>query len=60
MVEFFPNHNWGWEIVDLNEELEDIFQRPVDFLTRNAVENSQNWLRRQNILSTATLIYEQK
>ena len=60
MIEFVPNHSWGLEIIDMNEELEDIFNRPVDLLTKNSVENSENWIRRRNILSSAILIYERK
>ena len=60
MVQFFPNHGWGWEVVDMNDELESIFNRHVDFITKKSIANSQNWLRRDNILSTATLVYEQE
>lgn len=60
MIEFFPDHEWGWEIVTMNEELETIFNRRVDLLTKNGIENSKNWLRRGNILNSAVLVYEQK
>jgi predicted nucleotidyltransferase len=38
-------------------ELEDIFGRKVDLLSRSAVERSPNWVRRQEILSTAVRVY---
>ncbi|MGB5635471.1 MAG: nucleotidyltransferase domain-containing protein [Waterburya sp.] len=60
MVEFFPNANVGWEIVTMNDELEAIFNRQVDLTTKQAIEESDNWLRRQNILSSAISVYEQK
>ena len=60
MVQFLPNTRIGWDIVTMNDELEEIFQRRVDLITKQGIEQSDNWLRRQNILDSATLIYEQK
>ena len=60
MVQFFPNHGWGLKIVTMNDELEQIFKRKVDFIFKDAIERSQNWIRKQDILNTAKLIYEQK
>lgn len=61
MVEFFDNAAFkiGWNIVTMNDELEEIFQRKVDLLTKKGIENSENWIRKENILSSVTLIYEQ-
>ncbi|MEO1690058.1 MAG: nucleotidyltransferase domain-containing protein [Cyanobacteria bacterium J06631_6] len=60
IVKFFPDADIGWDIVTMNEELEEIFERKVDLTTKAAIEESDNWLRRRNILNEATLIYEQK
>lgn len=60
MVQFFPNAGIGWKIVTMNDELDNIFERRVDLTTKKGIEESDNWLRRRNILSNATLIYEQK
>ena len=60
MVQFFPDHSWGWEIVRMDEELAEIFGRKVDVAHKNAIEKDQNWIRRKNILSSAKLIYEQE
>lgn len=60
MVQFFPNHGWGLKIVTMNDELEQIFQREVDLIFKDAIEKSENWIRKKDILSTAKLIYEQK
>lgn len=60
MVQFAPNARWGFEIVDMKQELEDIFHRRVDFLTKNSIEQSQNWIRRREILESARLIYVQR
>ena len=60
MVQSYPNPNWGWNIVTMNEELEEIFQRKVDLVFKDGIARSSNWLRRNEILSSARLIYEQK
>jgi predicted nucleotidyltransferase len=41
----------------MRDELEAIFGRKVDILTRAGVENSHNWIRRQEILGTAETYY---
>ena len=60
MVQSFPNPGWGWKIVTMNDELEQIFGRKVDLIFKDAIEKSKNWIRREDILSNAILIYEQK
>jgi predicted nucleotidyltransferase len=42
---------------DLREKLSEVFGRPVDLVSRRAVEGSQNPYRKQAILSTAIPIY---
>ena len=45
----------------MEQELRELLQRDVDLVSRRALERSQNWLRRQEILSTAqTLFCEQE
>jgi hypothetical protein len=39
------------------EELEMIFGRKVDLLTRKSVEDSPNYIRRRAILDSAQVIY---
>ncbi len=41
----------------MEEELEALFGRPVDLLSRRAVEESPNWIRRQAILESAEPLY---
>lgn len=60
MVQFFPNPGWGLEFVTMKYELEEIFSCKVDLVTKKSIERSHNWIRREDILSTAKLIYEQK
>lgn len=60
MVQFAPDARWGLEIVDMKQDLEEIFRRKVDFLTKKSIEESENWIRRKEILETARLIYVQR
>jgi predicted nucleotidyltransferase len=61
MVSFEPGAHWSLlDLVEMREELQGIFQRPVDLLTRRAVERSQNWIRREAILNHAEMIYGQR
>lgn len=60
MVQFFPNPGWGLEFVTMKYELEEIFCCKVDLVTKKSIERSHNWIRREDILSSAKLIYEQK
>ena len=45
----------GW--ADLQLKLEELFGRPVDLVSRWAIERSQNLYRRNAILSTARPLY---
>lgn len=51
-------HYTFFHLVDMVDELEVIFGRKVDLLTRKGVESSLNYIRRKEILSTAEVIYE--
>jgi len=49
-----------WSLLDhisMQQELQAILRRDVDLVTRRAVERSQNWIRRKEILSTASTIF---
>src|SRR4051812_41501611 len=59
MVTFASGRLPGWEFfADLPHELAFIFGRKVDVLTRRSVEQSQNQIRRRNILRNSAVIYE--
>jgi predicted nucleotidyltransferase len=45
------------DIVAVEEELSRILGRPVDLVERQAVEYSENYIRRRQILATAETIY---
>lgn len=58
MVEFNVNtHPTFVTLEDMETELKAIFNREIDLITRNGIENSRNYLRRQEILSSAKVIY---
>lgn len=49
-----------WSLLDhvrMQQELQAIFQRDVNLVTKRAVERSRNWVRRKEILSTAFVIF---
>jgi predicted nucleotidyltransferase len=55
-----PQAQYGFEIFDMKEELEILFARKVDFVSKNAVQKSRNWLRRKTILESAQVIYAKR
>ena len=46
-----------FDMVHMEEELQEIFGRQVDLVTRRGVENSRNYIRRKSILNSAETIY---
>jgi hypothetical protein len=58
LVTFAPDAKKGlFELAQMQTELENLFGRDVDLVSKRAIERSQNWIRRQNILETAQVIY---
>ncbi|MEG3911509.1 nucleotidyltransferase domain-containing protein [Microcoleus sp. w2-18bC1] len=58
LIAFAPTANWGLlDRAQMQEELEAVLSRPVDLMSKRAIERSSNWIRRQEILSTAKTIY---
>ena len=54
-----PNTRWRLsDLIDAEEELEKMLSRKVDLVGKTTIEQSHNWLRKQNILSSAKVIYE--
>ncbi|MEO1669382.1 MAG: nucleotidyltransferase domain-containing protein [Cyanobacteria bacterium J06631_2] len=45
------------ETTQMQDELEAIFERKVDLIVKAAIERSDNWLRKNNILDSAQVIY---
>ena len=46
-----------WDHFYMQEELERMLGRHVDLINRQALEQSQNWIRRQAILESAQTVY---
>jgi len=42
---------------EMEMELEQLLGRPVDLVSRRAVEASENWIRREAILDSAVPVY---
>ncbi|HEV8712614.1 MAG TPA: nucleotidyltransferase family protein [Candidatus Binatia bacterium] len=58
LVTFAPDAEWSlFDIVDIQEELKQIFGREVDLVERKAVERSENYIRRKHILSSVEPVY---
>jgi hypothetical protein len=51
---------WGLlDHVAMQHELQAMRHRPVDLVSRRALERSQNWLRRQEILSSSRTLFRE-
>jgi predicted nucleotidyltransferase len=58
LVTFAPEAKRGLsETLQMKDELQTIFGRNVDFIVKAAIERSENWLRRKNILESPQVIY---
>ncbi|WP_338461367.1 nucleotidyltransferase family protein [Synechococcus elongatus IITB7] len=59
LITFSPTQRRGLtETMQMREELQSLFNRKVDLVVKAAIERSENWLRRKNILESAKVIYE--
>ncbi|GAB4133430.1 MAG: nucleotidyltransferase family protein [Cyanobacteria bacterium J069] len=58
LVTYQPSAKRGlFEKMQLKEELETLLHRSVDLVSKRAIEQSHNWLRRKHILESAETIY---
>ncbi|MDX2096211.1 MAG: nucleotidyltransferase family protein [Leptolyngbyaceae cyanobacterium bins.59] len=58
IVNFEDNSTWGiLELVRMKRELKTLLGREVDLITKKSIEQSHNWIRRQEILGTAQIVY---
>lgn len=58
IVDFAPDAKPTlFDLASMADELETIFGRKVDLVTREAVEQSDNYIRRNEILSSIEVVY---
>lgn len=58
LVTFDPDARWTLlDHVDMQDELGAILERDVDLVSRRGIEQSQNHIRRREILNSARMIY---
>ena len=58
LITFAPDARRGlMTLAKMKYELEDLLRREVDLVGKHAVETSHNWIRRNEILGTAQVIY---
>ena len=57
LVTFTGDADWGLLAhVQMQQELAALLQRPIDLISKRALERSANWVRREAILNTAQVI----
>jgi predicted nucleotidyltransferase len=47
------------DMIKIENEFKILLKRNIDLVSKKAIENSKNWIRRQNILDNAEIIYVQ-
>jgi predicted nucleotidyltransferase len=58
LVRLAPGHRWTlFDLADMEAELEAIFGQPVDLTDWEGIEQSPNYIRRKQILSTIEPVY---
>jgi uncharacterized protein len=58
LVTFAPEAHWGlFDMVQMQQDLQQVLGRPVDLLSQRGVESSRNYIRREAILSSAEVVY---
>ncbi|HEY9648109.1 MAG TPA: nucleotidyltransferase family protein [Chroococcidiopsis sp.] len=58
LISFAPDAKRGlMTLAKMKYELEDLVGREVDLVSKYAIETSPNWIRRNEILGTAQVIY---
>ena len=48
---------WMAKLLNMEEELRVLLGREVDLVPKESIVTSENWIRRNHILSTAQVIY---
>jgi predicted nucleotidyltransferase len=59
LVSFDPQVQYSlFDIVHMQQELTHIFGRTVDLVEKESIEQSENYVRKRNILSSTEVIYK--
>lgn len=60
LVTFAPDAKVSlFDLVEMQDELKAIFKREVDLVEKQAIIESQNYIRRKNILGNTKVVYAQ-
>jgi hypothetical protein len=58
LVTYAPDALWSlFDHAGAQGDLSEVFGRPVDLVSRRAIESSENWIRRRAILDSARVLY---
>ena len=58
LVSFHPVSRWSlWDHAQMELELVEMLGRDVDLISRRGIEQSRNWIRKNEILGTARTVY---
>jgi predicted nucleotidyltransferase len=61
LVTFTSDADWGLlDHAKMQQELQALLHRNVDLITKRAIERSPNWLRRNEILKTAQILFSER
>jgi uncharacterized protein len=61
LVTFSEEAPWGLlHLIQMEEELETLLGITIDLVEKKSIENSYNWLRKKEILSTMKIFYESR
>jgi predicted nucleotidyltransferase len=61
LVTFTPDADWSLlDHIQMQLELEKLFGRSVDLISKRALERSPNRIRREEILKTAHIVYSEE
>ena len=60
LVTFAPDATVSlFDLVDMQDELKEIFKRDVDLVEKEAIVESPNYIRRNSILANTRVVYAQ-
>lgn len=58
LVSFTPDARISlFDLVDMENELKEVFGRDVDLVEKEAIQRSENYIRRKSILENTEVIY---